>query len=539
MIDELIIVASSRHGVRTLLGVIFWALAISDAAAAGAVGDRSCPGFDLFTNNAVARLEITIGSKEADSLRHEPRDFVRATVGDGQGIFADVAVRLKGSIGSFRPLNEKPGFTLDFDRFKAGQRFHGLRRIHLNNSVEDPSFCNESLGSQLFLEAEVPAARVVPAVVVLNGRKLGLYVLVEGFTEDFLSCHFTNVAGNLFEPDEGHDVNQRLKRTSIHAPKQGRTTLETLSAAAQEADLDRRWESLNQVLEMNRFLTFMAMEVMICHRDGYCLARNNFRIYADAGTGKVLFFPHGMDQLFGSSELPWRPHMAGLVAKAVLETAKGRQQYREHFTALFTNLFQTSVLTNRVNQELLRLRPLVTEAEFSRINEEATLFKQHIVERWRALTLQLAQDELKPIEFHDGVALLSGWVKMDEPSSGNMEQGTGPEGKQSLHIKTGGETLASWRAKALLEPGKYRFEGRVAVTGVLPLPYGLHQGAGLRVGGIARRSQNLVGDGSWHRLEVEFQVNESPAEVEFICELRAKAGEAWFDVSSLRVMKLP
>ena len=39
--------------------------------------------------------------------------------------------------------------------------------------------------------------------MTLNGRALGLYVLKEGFTEDFLACHFKQVSGDLFEPGEG------------------------------------------------------------------------------------------------------------------------------------------------------------------------------------------------------------------------------------------------------------------------------------------------------------------------------------------------
>jgi len=451
----------------------------------------------------------------------------------------DIALRLKGSVGSFRPLNDKPGFTLDFARFKTGQRFHGLRRIHLNNSVEDPSFCNQKLGSELFLQAGVPAPRVGYALVTLNGRRLGIYVLVEGFTEDFLSCHFNKPSGNLFEPDEGHDVNQRLKRTSIYAPKGERTALDKLSAAAQEPDLERRWERLMSALDIERFLPFMAMEVMLCHRDGYCLARNNFRIYEENGNHKTMFFPHGMDQLFGSADLPWQPHMAGLVAKAVLETPEGKRHYHDCFSVLFTNVFQTTALKNLVDQQLSQLRPFVPKAEFSKVQIEADSVKERINQRWQNLARQLGQPDLKPMEFHDGAALLGDWAKIDQPGSGEMERRAGLDGKQALYIRTASETFASWRAKALLGRGRYRFEGRASIAGIKPLSSGSHQGAGIRVAGSARQSENLVGDSAWRRLDAEFEVNEAEAEVEFICELRATAGEVWFDSSSLRVVKLP
>ena len=43
------------------------------------------------------------------------------------------------------------------------------------------------------------------------------------------------------------------------------------------------------------------------HRDGYCLARNNFRVYHDVDSGRFVFFPHGMDVLFGNPRAAIEP----------------------------------------------------------------------------------------------------------------------------------------------------------------------------------------------------------------------------------------
>jgi hypothetical protein len=90
----------------------------------------------------------------------------------------------------------------------------------------------------------------------------------------------------------------------------------------------------------------------------------------------------------------------------------------------------------------------------------------------------------------------------------------------------------------LLNRGQYRFEGKVTVSGVKPLPFGVHQGAGLRVAGSTRQSENLVGDASWRGLQAEFHVQSDNTVVELICELRASSGEAWFDAASLKIIPL-
>jgi len=141
----------------------------------------AAPGADLFTSTAIHRLQIEIAPGEAARLRQNPRAYVPALVRDGPNLHSNVGLHLKGSTGSFRNLDDKPGFTLNFGKFAPGQTFHGLKKIHLNNSAEDPSYVNEMLGSELFRAASLPAPRTAHALVELNGRRLGLYVLKEGF----------------------------------------------------------------------------------------------------------------------------------------------------------------------------------------------------------------------------------------------------------------------------------------------------------------------------------------------------------------------
>src|SRR5947208_1017473 len=158
------------------------------------------PGADIFrTNAAVLRFKIEIAEADLESLRREPRKFVSATVREGEGFYTNVAVHLKGAAGSFRSIDDKAALTLSFGKFVPNQRFHGLQKIHLNNSVQDPSFSTEYICGDMFHAAGVPAPRVTNARVWLNGRDLGFYVLIEGFTRDFLGRYFKATEGNLYD----------------------------------------------------------------------------------------------------------------------------------------------------------------------------------------------------------------------------------------------------------------------------------------------------------------------------------------------------
>ena len=499
---------------------------------------NSFRGAELFDHETVYRIQIELSPANVQALRASSRRYVRATVRQDGKIYQEVGIHLKGSTGSFRSIDDKPGLTLDFGRFVSGQKFHGLRKIHLNNSVEDPAYLNEEIGGDLFRDAGVPAPRVTHALVELNNRPLGLYVLIEGFTEDFLGMYFKRTDGTLFDQNpsgnDGQNQQQQLENKSDAAPGE----MDALMAATREPDLGRRWNRLENELDVDRFVTLMALEVMICHRDGYCLAQNNFRVYHDPGSNKMVYFPHGMDQLFGKSDLPWKPHMAGPVARSLMETLEGRRRYEARFSELFTNLFVIEQLTNRVNQIVAGLKPFLGRSEFAGIEREAAEVRSRIERRGIDLKRQLSQPEPALVKFQSGIARLGGWVATDNPATGKMSELTDTSGKPVLTILAGSPISASWRTSVRLSKGRYRFEGAVKIVDVKPLAFGKNQGAALRVAGKARPRINFTGDSSWKELGVEFQVDDFEESVELVCELRASLGEAWFDKDSLRLVEI-
>lgn len=494
---------------------------------------------DLFNGSAPLRFQLELPADSLSALRKEPRSYVPATVRAGTNVLRHVALRLKGRTGSFRGLDDKPAFTLDFDRFIPEQRLYGLGKIHLNNSVEDPSYLHEKLGAELFRAAGIPAPRVSHALVEMNGRRLGLYVLKEGFAEEFLAQHFRRTDGNLYEPEPGvgSDVTGPMRRSSGAGVADG-SDLRRLASAAAQTSLSARWNQLGGVLDSNRFLTFMAMEVLVGHRDGYCLAKNNYRLYHDPEADRFVFLPGGMDQLLGRAQFSFQPRMAGFVAKSLLETPEGRRAYRERQASLFTNTFKVAVLTNQVRQWTAALAPTLSRSEVRALLRESEDLCNRIERRASEVARQLAAPEPSRLSFANGIAQLDGWRAANPPDGGKLDRAR-IEDKTCLHIQAGPKTSASWRTKVWLEPGRYRFEARVRTSGVKALTFGRTSGVFLSVPG--RNGQGappLTGDHRWTLLQVEFDLAKEESEVELLCNLRAQAGEAWFDLESLRLVRV-
>lgn len=493
-------------------------------------------GDGWFAGRLIPRLSLRIAEVDIARLRQHSRQDVPATVSDGTFTLGQVAIHLKGSTGSFRGIDDKPALTLNFSRFIAEQRLRGLSKLHLNNSVEDPSYYNELAGSLLFQAAGVPAPRVTHAMVELNGRPLGLYVLKEGFTREFLGRHFPRTDGNLYDPGAGHDVDEALERDLGDGPAD-RGELLALAAAAREPNLARRWERLGTTLEVDRFLDFMAMEVLACHRDGYCLARNNFRVYQDPASRRFIFLPHGMDQLFGRADAPFRPAMAGLVARAVIETPDGPRQYRARLGWLVTNVFDVAMLHREADAFVARAKPLLGAREQHELEQAVGIVKERISERKRQLEQQLSQPEPALLKFEHGVALLADWEVGKGGVGGTLNRNPGPDGHPSLHISAEAMTSAAWLTRVLLPKGRYRFEAAVSTKAVKGLSFGNNQGAGLRAAvEDGAPPYDMVGDHAWTMVTRRFSLD-AEQEVALFCELRAAGGEAWFDTDSLRLVQ--
>jgi len=518
---------------RLLLGIPLAGLMLYGAG--NAVPPNSPPdaAADLFSGRAVRHISLSIGAAELAELRRSPRGYVRATVTEGNARFPDVAVHLKGATGSFRPIDDKPGLTLSFDAVLPAQRFHGLRKIHLNNSVEDRSYLSELLCSDLFRAAGVPAPRVAHAVVELNGKRLGMYVLKEGFTEDFLGRYFPGAHGRLYEPGKGRDVGEELDEKLRHGSPGG-PGLAALAAAVQEQNIAARWGRLTNALDIDEFISFLAMEMLIGHRDGYALSRNNFRIYEDLDTGRASFLPTGMDQMFGRAPDTLDPVMSGAVARAVTETPEGRVAYHRRLGVLLTNVYRPAAMQRRADEVAASLRREMSWREGLALDREVDGLKRQIEARHELVHRLFAQPPVRPVVFVDGVATPSGWRPMDLPIGGGMDETT-VAGHRWFHILAGPRTSAEWQTTIILPPGRYRFEGSVRTRAVAPISFGRTQGVALRAD--KARSEAVLGTTTVQPLSVAFEVGHQQP-VELRCEMRASAGEAWFDVASLRVVQL-
>ncbi len=252
---------------------------------------------ELFDDTVVHGIALSLTASDMNALSRDPYTYVPADL-SLNGVTWTVGVRLKGS-SSFQTVWEKPNWKVDADRYVEGQRVHGVKKFNLHNNAWDPSHLAESLAFGLFREGDSPAPRVGWATVTVNGDLHGLHTLVEAPGDALIERWVDDATGNLYEAnncdfdvvgcgcfeteefDEGdHDALMALCDVARMGP-------ETWEAAARE------------ILDWDRFLTFVATEIGTQHWDGYSYDDSNFRVFHQASTDRWFWIPWSTDLAFG------------------------------------------------------------------------------------------------------------------------------------------------------------------------------------------------------------------------------------------------
>lgn len=265
----------------------------------------------IFNLDAVHDITITLAPGGSASLAGAPYTYVAADVVVDGATFPNVGVRIKGRLGSYRDLNQKSGFKVDFLEFGEDTKLEGLEKINLNNMVQDCAKVHEYAAYGISRMLGIPAPRVAYAQVTVDGQDFGLYSLVEDYDDEFLQKNFSDPSGNLYDGDyhlwpdgnytlvdftdagqpyfaldEGADVGL----TDVYA------ITDALRAGGTFAD------SLDTLVDRDQHAAFVALTAWIGHSDSYTYYSNNYRVYFDpARGGKAVFLPWDPDWAFYSA----------------------------------------------------------------------------------------------------------------------------------------------------------------------------------------------------------------------------------------------
>jgi len=205
--------------------------------------------------------------------------------------------------------------------------------------------------------------------------------------------------------------------------------------------------------------------------------------------------------------------------------------FRERIGTLYTNVFRVSVITNRMDALMAKIRTAgLSPRELAKVENAAATMRERIELRGVRIADQLAGKELPVAKFDaDGTAHPTGWRPEYDRGEPTMDQ-PAFEGRRTLHFRANNErTHGSWRTQMYLARGRYRVEGLVRTQA-------FNGATTLRISG-GDRDYSASSTSSWRKISYDFEIPEG-LDVEFVCDFSASSGDVWYDLDAFRVRKL-
>ena len=137
--------------------------------------------------------------------------------------------------------------------------------------------------------------------------------------------------------------------------------------------------AIEDLVDLDSFYSFWAVEAITAHWDGYAGNNNNFFVYGDPDTGKFTFMPWGADQLFGDafgqndpgltrSELTHRLYMH----------APTRERYLERYGEILDTVWDDIEILTEIDRMEALIRPAIPSDETQRFDEALTGLREAI-----------------------------------------------------------------------------------------------------------------------------------------------------------------
>jgi spore coat protein H len=330
----------------------------------------------LLDPSHVTEIKITLPAADWAKLRHQGRDIKREFIVPRPKPFTyfkgditidgvkvkSVGIRKKGFIGSIDL--RRPSLKIKFSEFQEQSPVKGLDRLTLNNNKQDTSQVSQLLSYRVFRKAGIHAPRSGFASVTVNGKHLGIYSNVESIKPAFLSRSFghgVSNTGNLYEGQLSDLYTDSTLEVKINrnGDQSELSELSKLVSSDEKLDLVK----LGEMVDIENFMRFWAVEGLINHRDGYSTNQNNFFFYFNPVNGLGYFIPWGPDNA-------WR--------------ARGESCFSAN-SALCNRLYRTDGIPERYRKTMLKLLDEVWDeaALLEEIDRVEKMLTPHLGERHR------------------------------------------------------------------------------------------------------------------------------------------------------------
>ncbi|MDC9520267.1 CotH kinase family protein [Pseudoalteromonas sp. Angola-31] len=332
-----------------------------------------------FTPTAVNTLSITITDENWQDILDNPLDEqYHETAITFNGVTLDsVAIRTKGGSSLSSVANsssDRYSFKVDINEYVSGQKFFGLKKFTLQNSLNDPSYMREVIAYELMDEMGVPTPEHAYVNFYVNGELFGLYLMVEAVDGEFVEKHFANSNGDLYKPDgTGSDLLWLGDDIQSYTDINLQTNEDTTDNGAFINFVESLDKGETSAIDIDTLLRYMSVSTSLSNLDSYHgpLA-HNYYIYDDDGVFSIL--PWDFNESFGTFAMDCNgvdvrelyidePVSGALSERPLIANVFAEQSNLDTYHSYLTQLINGSLSSDTFN---------------ARVNEIADLIREHV-----------------------------------------------------------------------------------------------------------------------------------------------------------------
>ncbi|KAI9281638.1 coth protein-domain-containing protein [Sporodiniella umbellata] len=238
--------------------------------------------------------------------------------------FQGVEVSLSGRSSRWMP---KLSYNL---KLKKGENMYGYREIKLRSLYLDPTYLREQVAYDFVKSMGLASSDFSFVRVFMNDQELGLFGMIDIFTDSWLSNMFANgdrsykngylyqgVYTSLKASQQKHisdlsfyenstayeDGQYKIKEKASGSKNDDYKPLINftkfiVNPPTNSPDVVKKW---NEQIDMDSFLRSLVLEVLMGHSDGHLAMADNYYLYQDPKERRFIYIPSDMDTTLGVS----------------------------------------------------------------------------------------------------------------------------------------------------------------------------------------------------------------------------------------------
>jgi len=351
----------------------------------------------VFDDSRVRRIDIRLTQSDWDQMWVDPMSKIQVQA--DAVIFGepldDIGFRMRGQFSLHESGAKKP-WKIDTDAYVDGQEFHNLRQLMLLNSIGDPSLMKEKLAYEMMEFAGLSASHAAYVelwIDITDDEQAplfwGVYNLIERVDNKYLSNRFgpESVGGNLYKASHAQrgpmDLIYYGERIEDYPTQNGQYAYGKMNneEKADYSDIielcrvidgteyasdEEFMQALEEVLNVDAFLRYIAVVTIIHNWDTYPYTGNNFYLFNNPVTGRFEWIPWDLTwgsnpqaPLFGRTDI-------GMLERAplydtVFQVERYKSKYAAYVDLLLRYWFTTANVSDKAQVYHRMIAPYVSQ----------------------------------------------------------------------------------------------------------------------------------------------------------------------------------